>query len=116
MTILSRPQIVFNEVTTETTTSDWTNDTVTVVWTATMQNGSILDDSNVEIAALGAANGTKVINDASEAYKDHQVGDTVAINVAVQGCVFNSSALTYSDGAAVPANLTALAAKLNTFK
>lgn len=116
MAIIKRPQVVFNEVTTQNSTSDWTHDTVLVTWTATMRNGSILNASNVEIAAIAAADGVKVINDATEMSKDHTVGDTVALNVAVQGCVFNSAELVYTDGAAVPANLTGLAAKLNTFK
>lgn len=116
MPVNSRPQVVFNEVTTQLHTSDWTHDTVLVTWTATMRDGSILDSSNVEIAAAGAANGVKVIDDPVEVYKDHEVGDTVALNVAVRGNVFNSSTLVYTDGAAVPANLTALAAQLNTFE
>ena len=90
MAIIKRPQVVFNQVSTQTSTSDWSHETVLITWTATMRDGSILDAANAEIA--------------------------VSVSVAVRGCVFNSAELVYTDGAAVPANLTGLAANLNTFK
>ena len=117
MAVNSRPQVVLNEVTTQTTTSDWTNDTVLVTWTATMSNGSLLIADNTEAAEAAAATVVKVINDPTVEAAGYEVGDTVSVNVAVQGCVFNTAALSYSDTNTVTASaLTALAAQLNTFK
>lgn len=117
MAVSSRPQVVFNEVSTQLNTSDWTHDTVTVTWTATMSDGSLLVAANTEAALIDAANVVKVIDDPQAFEKGYQVGDTVAVNVAVQGNVFNTAALSYSDTDTVVASaLTGLAAKLNTFK
>ena len=116
MTIIKRPQVVFNQVSTQTSTSDWSHETVLVTWTATMRDGSILNAANAEIAAAAAADGVKVIDSGPEMSKVHAVGDVVSLSAAVRGCVFNSAELVYTDAAAVPANLTGLAANLNTFK
>lgn len=117
MPVNSRPQVVFNEVSTQLNTSDWTHDTVLVTWTATMQDGSMLGADLVEEAVAAAATVTMVIDDPSVTEKNNQVGDTVAVNVATQGNVFNTAALHFSDSDTItPANLTALLAQLNTFK
>tara|TARA_R110002153_G_scaffold53726_2_gene149555 strand:+ start:3650 stop:4003 length:354 start_codon:yes stop_codon:yes gene_type:complete len=117
MPVNSRQQVVFNEVSTQLNTSDWTHDTVLVTWTATMGNGSLLVAANTEAAEAAAATVVKAIDDPSVDDKGYEVGDTVAVNVAVQGNVFNTAALSYSDTDTVVASaLTALAAKLNTFK
>lgn len=117
MAVNSRPQVVLNEVSTQLKTSDWTHDTVLVTWTATMQDGSMLGADLLEEAVAAAATVTMVIDDPSITEKGYGVGDTVAVNVATQGNVFNTSALHFSDSDVItPANLTALNAQLNTFK
>lgn len=117
MPVNSRPQVVFNEVTTQLHTSDWTHDTILVTWTATMQDGSMLGADLLEEAVAAAATVTMVIDDPSITEKGYEVADVVAVNVAVRGNVFNTAAMHFSDSDVItPANLTALAANLNTFK
>ena len=117
MPVNSRPQVVFNEVATQLNTSDFTHETVNVVWTATMSNGSLLIANNTEAAVAAAATVVKVIDEGAVENKGYLVGATIAVNVATKGNVFNTSALSYSDTDTVTASaLTALAAKLNTFK
>lgn len=117
MPVSSRQQVVFNEVSTQMDTSDWTHNTVLVTWTATMQNGSMLGADLLEEAVAAAATVTMVIDDATETGKSPGVGDVVALTVATQGNVFNTAAMHFSDSDTItPANLTALLAQLNTFK
>ena len=117
MAVSNRKQVVFNNVTGELTTSDITHDTEIVTMTATMAHGSLLDASNVEVDLAGIANAVKVIDFASFDTKGYEVGDSVAVNVAVRGCVFNVDALLTSDrGVVTAAALTGLAGDLNTFK
>lgn len=117
MPVNSRPQVVFNEVSTQLNTSDWTHATLSVTWTATMQDGSMLGADALEEAVAAAATVTQVIDDPSINEKNYQVGDTVALNVAIRGNVFNTAAMHFSDSDTItPANLTALVVQLNTFK
>jgi len=117
MAFSNRKQVVFNTVAGELTTSDITHDTEIVTMTATMAHGSLLDASNVEVDLAGIANAVKVIDFASFDTKGFEVGDSIATNVAVRGCVFNVDALLTSDrGVVTAAALTGLAGDLNTFK
>lgn len=109
-------QVTLNNVSSKIDTYDLSHETVLVTWTATMAHGSLLLVDNTEALIAEAATVEKAIDDPSLIENTHEVGDTVQVNVAVQGNVFNTDALTYSDNPTVdPANLTALAAKLNKF-
>ena len=111
MAISNQAQVVL-----DTMYTGHTADTVSVTWTATMRQGSMLVAANTEAAIADVATVTKVINDPVEMAKDHTVGDTVLLNVAVRGNVFKTSELKFSDaGAAVPASL-ALLDVTNIFK
>ena len=114
MTTLTRDQVVL-----DTMFTSHTAETVSVTWTATMQQGSLLVAANTEVAnAAGAATAVKVIDDNTEMLSTHTVGDTVLLNVAVRGNVFPLDAvLVYADAAiAVSAVLTGLSAATNIFK
>ena len=114
MTILNRDQVVLDTMYTSNT-----SETVSVTWTATMKQGSLLVAANTEVAAaVGAATGVKVIDDNTASLGAPTVGDTVLLNVAVRGNVFPLDAvLVYADGAvAVSSALTGLAASVNIFK
>ena len=114
MTILNRDQVVL-----DTMLTSHTAETVSVTWTATMKQGSLLVAANTEgAAAAGAATAVKVIDDNTEMLQAHTVGDTVLLNVAVRGNVFPLNAvLVYADAAtAVSSALTGLAANTNIFK
>ncbi len=105
-----------NQIVLDTMYTGHTSDTVSVTWTATMRQGSMLLANNTEAAVADVATVAKVINDPVEMSKSHNVGDTVLVNVAVRGSVFQTSELKYSDaGTAVPASL-ALLAQTNIFK
>ena len=111
-----RPQVTLNNIDSKIPTFDLSHDSVLVTWTATMSDGSLLIAANTEAAEAAAATVTKVIDD-PQAVVGNTVGDTVLVNVAVQGNVFHTEALSYSDTDTVaPAALTALAAQLNTFR
>lgn len=117
MAVYERKQVVLNNLTGEFTTDDITNDTVLVTWTATMAHGSLLDASDAEVDLAGIANAVKVVNTPAIDLQGYEVGDTVALNVAVRGCVFNVDALLTSDRDVVTAAaLTGLAGSMNTFK
>lgn len=110
-------QVVLNSVASKIDTFDQSHDTVDLTWTATMQHGSLLLDTNLEAAAADAATVTQVIDMPSLIENDYTVGEVVQVNVAARNCVFHSEALTYSDTDVVDtALLTALAAKANTFR
>jgi guanyl-specific ribonuclease Sa len=114
MTILKRDQVVLDTMYTSNT-----SETVSVTWTATMKQGSLLVAANTEVAnAAAAANAVKVIDDNTAILRAPAVGDTVLLNVAVRGNVFPLNAvLVYEDGdAAVSSALTGLAATVNIFK
>ena len=109
-------QVTLNNIAAKIDTYDLSHETVNVTWTATMQHGSLLLANDTEAAAAAAATVEKVIDDPSLIDNDYQAGDVVQVNVAVQGNVFNTDALTFSDTSTVdPSTLTALAAKLNKF-
>ena len=112
-----RPQVTLNNLSSKIDTYDQTHDSLIVIWTATMGHGSLLIADGTEAAAAAAANVVFAIDDPSLIENDFTAGDSIQVNVAVQGNVFNTGALKYSDTDTVdPALLTALAAKLNTFK
>lgn len=112
-----RPQVTLNNLGSKIDTFDQTHATENVVWTATMSHGSLLIADNTEAAEAAAATVVKVIDDPSIIDNDFTVGDTIQVNVATNGNVFNTGALSYSDTDTVTATaLTALLAQLNTFK
>lgn len=117
MANFEREQVVLNRLESKGTTNDLTGDTVIVTWTATMAHGSLLDASDAEVALAGIAGAVKVIDCAPIGVYDYAVGDSVAVNVAEKGCVFNLDSLKTSDrGEVTEAALTGLAGNLNSFR
>ncbi len=94
-----------------------THETRSVTVTATMSNGSALVAANTEAAIAAVADVTQVIDEPNWDDQGHAVGAVVDVNVAVRGCVFDTSVIHFSDaGALVPASATALIAQTNVFK
>ena len=108
-------QIVLNKV--ASALPGFTHDTVTVTWTATMKNGSLLVAAGTEAAIADAANVVGVIDDltARNLSGSLTVGDTLDVAVAKRGCVFNQDKTVFTDGAITAAAIAALEVKMNTF-
>jgi hypothetical protein len=112
---LGAQQIVLNAV--QSDLAGFTHDDVSVTWTATMKNGSILGSAGTELAIAGAAGAVGVIDDlhVRDYGKDLQVGDVLTVAVAKHGVVFKEANIVFTDGAIDAAGKTALAAQLNQF-
>jgi hypothetical protein len=97
----------------------YTHDTVELTYTATMKQGSLVDASGVEVATADAADVVGAIDDQfvkNWAADELEVGDTFLASVAKRGCIFNDSALVYTDGGIDADGKTALgAAGMNKF-
>ncbi len=90
-------QVVLNKV--KSDLGGFTHDTVTVTWTDTMKNGSLLDSDGVELAVASAGSEYYVVDDmqARNLNEDLEAGDEVLLACAHMGCVFNEDVLVYTD-------------------
>ena len=93
------------------------HDSVEVVVTATMKQGSLLKADGTEAATADAAAVVGVLDDLM--FRRHRdelaVDDTILVAVAKRGLVLNEAVLTYTDGAIDAAGKAALAAGMNKF-
>jgi hypothetical protein len=93
----------------------FSNTQVEVIWTATMENGSLLKADFTEATVAQAATATYVINDYSVGDNGMQVpsiGEAVQVNAITFGAKLYAADLKASDGAVSAATVvTALAAK-----
>lgn len=100
------PQILRKKIVARELDQAFSNTQVEVTWTATMENGSLLDASGVEVATAGIANAVYVINDYSlgdNGMEEPSVGDTVQVNVITFAAKLYAADLKTSDGVLTPA-------------
>ncbi|AUR92127.1 hypothetical protein NVP1170O_014 [Vibrio phage 1.170.O._10N.261.52.C3] len=102
-------QIVLNCVKSEL--SGWTHKTIDVVTSATLKNGSVLDDAGVELAVAGAAGAALVIDDLDMRVNQYADGTTISVAVVVTDCVLNEPKVEFSDAALDATGKAALEAK-----
>jgi hypothetical protein len=105
------PQILRKKIIANELSQAFSNTQVEVIWTATMQNGSLLVADGTEAAAAAIATAVYIINDYSvgdNGLSEPGVGDTVQVNCVTFGVKayadqlsFSDRALTISDAAGV---------------
>lgn len=111
------PQILRKKILARELDQAFSNTQREVVWTATMQNGSLLKADNTEAAAVDIADVAFVINDyqyGDNGMAEPAVGDTVQVNCVTFAAKVYASSATFSDRVATVADnaaLTALTAK-----
>lgn len=79
--------------------SGFTHKTVDVVTSATLKNGSVLDEDGVELAAAGATGAALVIDDLDMRVNQYADGTTISVAVVVTGCILNEPKVVFSDAA-----------------
>jgi hypothetical protein len=89
-----------------------------VVLSNTLRNGSVVLLDGTEASSAEGAQSYGVINDLDLRYVSEgaEYGDVITVTVYSSGCIFNSSAVTYSDGPIDEVGKAALMSRVNLFK